>query len=174
MKSKTEQEARRERQARFEGLAHVVFARRGARLVLAAAAGALAVGGIITAGNMGSDGDARSSQAAGSLTLTAQGGAAGAKCMAPDPDSLRGYPTLFEGTVTSVKGGSAVFHVDRWLSGHGATTVRLDTGSETTESLTFLAGEHYLVAAKDGVVPPCGANVASEDIRNLFRRAYGK
>ncbi|MFE4799355.1 hypothetical protein ACFRFL_30910 [Streptomyces sp. NPDC056708] len=152
-----------------------VTARRGRRslLGLAAAAGALMLGGIITAGVMGNDDNGHSSSA-GPLTLTTQSGSVGAKCAEPVPDRLRQYPMLFEGTVTSVKGGSVAFHVDHWLSGDGATTVRLDSGKDAVERLTFSVGEHYLVAAKDGVVPQCGANLASDETRSLFRQAYGK
>ncbi|MET7543433.1 hypothetical protein [Streptomyces sp. NPDC005507] len=87
----------------------------------------------------------------------------------------RGFPTLFEGTVTSFKGSSVTFRVDSWLNGGGADTVVLDSDAGRPETLTFVAGEHYIVAAdKDGVVPQCGANPASAGTTNQFRRAYGK
>jgi hypothetical protein len=49
----------------------------------------------------------------------------------PGLDTLRKYPTLFEGTVTSVKGSTATFRVDQWFKGGDAETVVLtsDTGS---------------------------------------------
>ncbi|MFG2364119.1 hypothetical protein ACGFY3_21090 [Streptomyces mirabilis] len=71
------------------------------------------------------------------------------------PNILRKYPTLFEGTVTSVKGTSVFFHVDRWLRGGDADTVRLQNGDPSSpETLTFQVGDHYTVAStKDGTVP---------------------
>ncbi|MFE5097196.1 hypothetical protein ACFRCI_44630 [Streptomyces sp. NPDC056638] len=94
--------------------------------------------------------------------------------MEPVPDQLRSYPTLFEGTVTSIKGSKVAFRVDYWLKGRGADTVVLERGKDQPETLTFLDGEHYIVAAKDGVVPQCGANLASAETISKFRQAYGK
>ncbi|MEV0186162.1 hypothetical protein AB0I54_44080 [Streptomyces sp. NPDC050625] len=148
---------------------------RGRRrlLPLAAAAGLLMVGGGIVGGAM-ANGDSGHSSAAGPLTLTAAGPARG-KCKEPTPDRLRQYPTLFEGTVTSVKGSSVFFRVDHWLRGGDSDTVRLNSDTDEPESLTFSVGEHYIVAAtKDGIVPQCGANVASEETRSKFRQASGK
>jgi hypothetical protein len=67
------------------------------------------------------------------------------------------------------------FRVDYWLKGGGgAHTVVLDSATDQPERLTFSDGEHYLVAAKDGVVPMCGANWASDETLGKFRQAYGK
>ncbi|GGN91494.1 hypothetical protein GCM10011579_088380 [Streptomyces albiflavescens] len=152
----------------------VAVRRRRRLLTLAAAAGLLMLGGGIAGGIM-ANGDSGHSSASGPLTLTAASGTAHAKCMAPIPDRLRRYPTLFEGTVTSVKGSSAFFRVDHWLRGGDSDTVRLNSDTNEPESLTFLVGEHYIVAAtKDGTVPQCGANMASDETRSKFRQAYGK
>jgi len=94
--------------------------------------------------------------------------------MEPVPDRLRQYPTLFEGTVTSIKGAMVTFRVDYWLKGGGTDTVVLDSDTDQPERLTFSAGERYIVAAKDGVVPACGANGASDETLANFRQAYGK
>ncbi|WP_245687294.1 hypothetical protein [Streptacidiphilus griseoplanus] len=116
-----------------------------------------------------------SASASGPLTLTVAGAAVPAKCVEPTPDRLRQYPTLFEGTVTSVKGSSVFFRVDHWLHGGDSDAVRLSSDAGEPETLTFLVGEHYIVAAtKDGTVPQCGANMASEETRSKFRKAYGK
>ncbi|MFJ3307388.1 hypothetical protein ACIPSA_30705 [Streptomyces sp. NPDC086549] len=147
---------------------------RRRRLTLAAAAGLLMLGGGIVGGVM-ANGDSGHSSASGPLKLTAASGTADAKCLEPTPDRLRQYPTLFEGTVTSVKGSSVFFRVDHWLHGGDSDTVRLNSNPDEPESLTFLAGEHYIVAAtKDGTVPQCGANMASNETRSKFRQAYGK
>ena len=148
---------------------------RGRRqlLGLAAAAGLLLLGGGIAGGIMANDGNGHPASA-GPLTLTSASGSAGSKCVEPTPDRLRAYPTLFAGTVTSVKGAMVTFHVDYWLKGGGTGTVVLDSGVGEPERLAFSAGERYIVAAKDGVVPACGANWASADTLANFRRAYGK
>jgi hypothetical protein len=141
---------------------------------LTAAAGLLVVGGGIAGGIMANNVNGHSSLAS-PLTLTATSASAGAKCAEPVPDLLRAYPTLFEGTVTSVDGSMVTFRVDYWLNGGGAATVRLDSGAGEPERLTFLRGAHYIVAAdKDGVVPQCGANMASDETAGKFRQAYGK
>ncbi|MGW7383067.1 hypothetical protein [Streptomyces sp. NPDC054794] len=149
---------------------------RGRRrlLTLAAAAGLLMLGGGIVGGIM-ANGDSGHSSASGPLPLTAASGTAHAKCMEPTPDRLRQYPTLFEGTVTSVQGPSVFFRVDHWLRGGDSDTVRLNSDTDEPESLTFSVGEHYIVAAtKDGTVPQCGANVASDETRSKFRQTSGK
>jgi hypothetical protein len=141
---------------------------------LAAAAALLLAGGGIAAGLMAGDDNGHPS-ATGPLTLTVASGTADAKCMEPTPDLLRAYPTLFEGTATSVKGSSVTFRVDQWFRGGDADTVRLDSDPDQSENLTFTVGEHYIVAAaKDGTVPPCGANVASAETLGQFRQAAGK
>jgi hypothetical protein len=142
-------------------------------LGLAAAAGLLVLGGGIATGVMANNGSGSGRSAAPApVTLTAQGGSA--KCAEPTPDSLRGYPTLFVGTVTSVKGSSVTFHIDHWLKGGDAETVVLVGDTSIPETLTFSEGEHYIVGAKDGVVPPCAANGASAETISKFRQAFGK
>ncbi|MGW7541561.1 hypothetical protein ACWGKQ_10665 [Streptomyces sp. NPDC054770] len=150
-------------------------ARRSRRqlLGLAAAAGLLLLGGGIAGGVMANNGNGHPA-AAGPLTLTTAGGFGGQKCAAPTPDSLRGYPTLFVGTVTSVKGTTVTFRVDHWLKGGDKETVVLDSDTSRPETLTFSAGERYIVAAENGVVPVCGANGASDETVQEFRQAFGK
>jgi len=139
---------------------------------LAAAVVLLALAGGVTAGVMANDGGG--APAAGPLTLVTSGSGA-AKCAEPVPDRLRGYPTLFAGTVTSVKGSSVGFRVDHWLQGGGADEVVLDSNSGSPEALTFLKGQQYIVAAdEDGVVPMCGANMVSGETVGVFREAFGK
>lgn len=158
---------------------------RGRRQLLGlAAAGLLLLGGGIAGGIManngnggGSDngsGNGHAAKSAAGLTLTAEAGGATGKCAEPTPDRLRKYPVLFEGTVTSVKGSEVTFRVDYWLKGGDAETVVLDSGSDEVEHLTFSEGEQYIVAAKDGVVPMCGANGVSPETIAQFRKAFGK
>ena len=148
---------------------------RGRRrmLGLAAAAGLLVLAGGVTAGVMAHN-DNGHTPTASPLTLVATG-SADAKCVEPVPDPLRRFPTLFAGTVTSVKGSSVAFRVDRWLQGGGVDKVVLNSNSGRPEVLTFTMGEQYLVAAdKDGVVPVCGANMVSAETVSKFRQAFGK
>ncbi|WP_217556481.1 hypothetical protein [Streptomyces sp. GbtcB6] len=148
--------------------------RRRHPLALAAAVGALLLGGGITGGLMANHGSG-TSPSAGPLRLTVTSGSAGAKCAAPVPDRFRQYPLLFEGTVTSVSGSSASFRVDHWLQGGaGAGTARLTSDTHVPERLAFSVGEHYIVAADaDGTVPACGANGVTDATADKFRQAYG-
>lgn len=108
----------------------------------------------------------------GALRLTAQGGSG--KCVVPGLDTLSKYPTLFEGTVTSVDGSTTTFRVDQWLKGGGAETVVVESDTEIPETLTFSEGGHYIVGAENGFVPPCAAIDASPDTISKFRQAFGK
>ncbi|MGH1553553.1 hypothetical protein ACRAWF_20960 [Streptomyces sp. L7] len=85
--------------------------------------------------------------------------------MAPTPDTLRGYPTLFIGTVTSIKGTVVTFRVDHWLKGGTARTVVLDSDTSRPEALTFIDGDQYIVAAEKDVVP-CAARTASRPTKS--------
>ncbi|TXS40918.1 hypothetical protein EAO75_39390 [Streptomyces sp. uw30] len=150
-------------------------ARRSRRqlLGLAAAAGLLLLGGGIAGGVMANN-DNGHPASAGPLTLTTDSGLGSQKCVTPSPDTLRGYPTLFLGTVTSIKGSTVTFRVDYWLKGGDTETVVLDSDASRPEALTFSDGERYIVAAENGVVPACGANVASDETVDEFRQAFGK
>ncbi|MGW1540113.1 hypothetical protein ACWCPM_07575 [Streptomyces sp. NPDC002309] len=153
---------------------------RGRRnlFALAAVAALLMVGGGIAGGVMvkGDGGDSSGPVSASEpLTLTAASGTGRARCVEPTPEALSQYPTVFEGTVTSVEGSSVFFRVDDWFEGAGSETVRLNHDADAPESLTFLVGEPYIVAAtKDGTVEQCGANMASDETRAQFRKAYDK
>ncbi|MER5193494.1 hypothetical protein ACWD3J_43600 [Streptomyces sp. NPDC002755] len=142
-------------------------------LGLAAAAGLLLLGGGIAGGFMANNDDGHSAST-GPLTLTLHSGFGSQKCVAPGPDTLGGYPTLFVGTVTSVKASTVTFRVDHWLKGGDTGTVVLDSDASRPESLTFSEGERYVVAAENGVVPVCGANGAPDEVVDEFRRAFGK
>ncbi|MCX5560341.1 hypothetical protein [Streptomyces sp. NBC_00038] len=150
-------------------------ARRSRRqlLGLAAAAGLLLLGGGIAGGVMANN-DNGHPASAGPLTLTIHSDFGSRKCAAPSPDTLRGYPTLFVGTVTSIKGSTVTFRVDHWLKGGDTETVVLDSDAGRPEALTFSEGERYIVAAENGVVPVCGANGAPDEIVDEFRQAFGK
>ncbi|MFG2376794.1 hypothetical protein ACGFY9_35665 [Streptomyces sp. NPDC048504] len=142
-----------------------------------AAAGLLVLGGVaggIMANSGSSNGhsaSAKSAVPAGALRLTAEGGSG--KCMPPGVDTLGKYPTLFEGTATSVKGSTATFRVDRWFKGGDAETVVLTSDTEVSETLTYTEGGHYIVGAKDGFVPMCAAIEASPEDIAKFRQAFG-
>ncbi|WP_405995971.1 hypothetical protein [Streptomyces sp. NBC_00986] len=143
-----------------------------------AAAGLLVIGGGVAGGIMANSGDgkghsatAKSVAPAGALKFTAEGGSG--KCMVPGVDTLSKYPTLFEGTATSVKGSTATFHVDRWFKGGDAETVVLTSDTEVSETLTYTESGHYIIGAKDGFVPMCAAIEASPEDIAKFRQAFG-
>ena len=88
------------------GIATASWGRR--HLFGLAAAGLLVLGGGVAGGIMANSGggnghsaSAKTVAPAGALRLTAEGGSG--KCMAPGVDTLGKYPTLFEGTATSVR-----------------------------------------------------------------------
>ena len=158
------------------GIATAGWARR--HLFGLAAAGLLVLGGGVAGGIMANSGDGNGHSAsaktvapAGALRLTAEGGSG--KCMVPGVDTLGKYPTLFEGTVTSVKGSTATFHVDRWFKGGDAETVVLSSDTEVSETLTYTEGGHYIIGAKDGFVPMCAAIEATPEDIAKFRQAFG-
>ncbi|MBK3573034.1 hypothetical protein JHN63_04180 [Streptomyces sp. MBT65] len=159
--------------------AGITAAGRGRRHVfgLAAAAAVLVLGGGIAGGIMAHDGNNGSSAKgpstpAGALRLTAQGGSG--KCAVPGLNTLSKYPVLFEGTVTSADGSTTTFRVDRWFKGGDAKTVVVESDTEIPETLTFAEGQHYIVGAENGFVPPCAAIDASPDTISEFRQAFGK
>ena len=146
---------------------------------LMAAAGLLVLGGGVAGGIMTNSGNgnghsasAKTPASAGALRLTAQGGSG--KCVVPGVDTLGEYPTLFEGTVTSVRGSTATFRVDRWFKGGDAETVVLTSATRIPETLTYAEGGHYIVGAKDGFVPMCAAIEASPQDIAESRQAFGK
>lgn len=143
-----------------------------------AAAGLLVLGGGVAGGIMANSGNGSGHSAAtktvapaGALRLTAEGG--DGKCMVPGVDTLGKYPTLFEGTATSVKGSTATFHVDRWFKGGDAETVVLTSDTEVSETLTYTEGGHYIIGARDGFVPMCAAMEATPEDIAKFRQAFG-
>ncbi|MFF5303178.1 hypothetical protein ACFY5F_27755 [Streptomyces sp. NPDC013161] len=158
------------------GIATASWGRR--HLFGLAAAGLLVLGGGVAGGIMANSGDGNGHSAsaktvtpAGALRLTAEGGSG--KCMVPGVDTLGKYPTLFEGTATSVKGSTATFHVDRWFKGGDAETVVLTSDTEVSETLTYTEGGHYIIGAKDGFVPMCAAIEATPEDIAKFRQAFG-
>ena len=158
------------------GIATASWGRR--HLFGLAAAGLLVLGGGVAGGIMANSGggnghsaSAKTVAPAGALRLTAEGGSG--KCMVPGVDTLGKYPTLFEGTATSVKGSTATFHVDRWFKGGDAETVVLTSDTEVSETLTYTEGGHYIIGAEDGFVPMCAAIEATPEDIAKFRQAFG-
>ncbi|MFI6409057.1 hypothetical protein [Streptomyces sp. NPDC050548] len=152
--------------------ARITVGRGRQRLFGIAAAAALLLGGGVTAGVTAKSESGHATRAVKELNLTGNGNG---KCQAPVPDQLAGYPTLFYGTVTSVKGPLITLHVDHWLRGGGNRTILVSNDPDFPENLTFTVGQHYIVAAeKDGSIPSCGANWVSEKEWRQFSDAFGK
>lgn len=123
-----------------------------------------------------SDGAASDSTAGGTLSLTADGAAAG-KCAVPSPDVLSGFDTAFAGTVTSVEGGTATLSVDQWFTAGDAATVTVDAPSKDMQDLLmavdFQEGSSYLVSASDGRVTLCGFTGAdTPELQSLYDQAF--
>ncbi|MER6162653.1 hypothetical protein ABT147_45475 [Streptomyces sp. NPDC001868] len=114
------------------------------------------------------------------LVLTVQqdtGGGPATACAELDATTLRQYTTAFEGTATSINGGRITLRGDHWYRGENASTVRLDTSNEGQLEhfgQEFIAGQTYLVYAKDGKVPMCYGDAATPKLRSLYDRAFGQ
>ena len=153
--------------------------RRRMRLVAAAAAGMLAVGGVGWAVTQ-TGGDRTPTTHPAALTLTVQQNSTGvaAACAALDVDTLRRQTTAFEGTVTSASGDEVVLNVNHWYRGGTATTVRLANPTEQrveTAGQEFTTAHAYLIYATHGEVPACIIDAeATPQLRNLYQQAYGQ
>lgn len=111
------------------------------------------------------------------LTLTADGSAAG-KCKAPSADTLATFDTAFAGTVTSLDGGTATLSVDQWYAGDEAATVTVESPSKELEDLLmavdFQEGKSYLVSATGGRVTLCGFTAEENpELQAMYDEAYG-
>lgn len=125
--------------------------------------------------------DPASDPAAGSsapvVELTADPSAAG-KCALPSAETLAGFDTAFEGTVTSLDDGTATLAVDQWYAGgDGASSVTVTTPSKALGDLLmavdFQADQTYLVSATDGRVTLCGfSGEKSAELEGLYQAAY--
>lgn len=125
--------------------------------------------------------ESTSDPAAGSsapvVELIADPAAAG-KCAMPNPETLAGFDTAFEGTVTSLDDGTATLAVDQWYAGgDGASEVTVTTPGKALEELLmavdFQADQTYLVSATDGRVTLCGfSGEKSPELEGLYQAAY--
>lgn len=144
----------------------------------AAAAAVIAVGGFALAGG---DDPAQPPVAAKKsvidLALPGQDGAM-ASCIRFSAEMLAPMPLAFAGTAVSVQDGLVRLEVDRWYRGGTADVVQLTAPDEASaallDSVTFVAGERYLVTATDGVVNSCGFTMEwTQENAAVFERAFG-
>ena len=110
------------------------------------------------------------------LALTADGSTAG-KCAMPSAEILSTFDTAFEGTVTSVDGGTATLEVAQWYAGGDASTVTVEAPSKALEDLLmavdFQEGRTYLVSADNDRVTLCGFTAeTSPELEALYVEAY--
>jgi len=157
--------------------------RRTARLLPAVAAAL-----VLTLSGCGSDDDGDStteptasespsaSAADDTVALTADASAAG-KCAMPSADVLSTFDTAFEGTVTSVEGGTVTLDVDQWYAGGDTATVTVEAPSKALEDLLlavdFQEGETYLVSADGDRVTLCGFTAeATPELESLYAEAF--
>lgn len=120
--------------------------------------------------------DTGSDAGSGTLALTADPSVAG-KCAMPSADTLAGFDTAFEGTVTSLADGVATLSVDQWYTDGDAATVTVATPSEALQDLLlavdFQEGQTYLVSATDDRVSLCGySGAVSPDLETLYTQAF--
>jgi hypothetical protein len=159
---------------------------RTARLLPAAAAVAAAL--VLSLAGCGSDTDADSTTepapsasssettSTETLVLTADASTAG-KCAMPSAEILSTFDTAFEGTVTSVDGGTATLEVEEWYAGGEASTVTVEAPSKALEDLLlavdFQEGRSYLVSADGDRVTLCGFTAeTSPELETLYAEAF--
>ncbi|MCY4725021.1 hypothetical protein NYO98_01935 [Nocardioides sp. STR2] len=130
-----------------------------------------------TAGETPSETPSASGSASdGTLALTADDSAAG-KCAMPSAEVLSTFDTAFEGTVTSVEGGTATLEVDQWYAGGDASTVTVEAPSKALEDLLlavdFQEGQTYLVSADGDRVTLCGFTAeTTPELEALYAEAF--
>ncbi|GAA5112207.1 hypothetical protein GCM10023339_14930 [Alloalcanivorax gelatiniphagus] len=117
-----------------------------------------------------------SETATGTLALTADGSMAG-KCAVPSAETLAGFDTAFEGTVTSIDDGTATLTVAEWYAGDEASTVTVEAPSQALEDLLmavdFEEGRTYLVSADGDRVTLCGFTAEkSPELEALYAEAF--
>jgi hypothetical protein len=141
----------------------------------------VAVAGLAACGQ-GADSDADTNAPAddtssATVELTADASSAG-KCAMPNAETLAGFDTAFEGTVTSLDDGTATLAVDQWYAGgDGASTVTVATPNKALEDLLlavdFKADKTYLVSATGGRVTLCGfTGEKTTDLEVLYASAF--
>ena len=111
------------------------------------------------------------------LALTADSSTAG-KCAMPSAEVLATFDTAFEGTVTSIDGGTATLEVDEWYAGGEASTVTVEAPSKAHEDLLmavdFQEGQTYLVSADGDRVTLCGFSAeTTPELEALYAEAFG-
>jgi hypothetical protein len=164
---------------------------RATWLVAAAAVAAIAAGGAFAVTGLSGD-DAGAPQADQPARTTPQGntGIAGQttrlragtpqdRCQAPTPELLAQYDQAFEGTVTSVAGGTITFQTTDVYHGQVGSTVELDSPPAgvakmlTGGATTYQVGQTYVVSAYQGAVSMCGySGLASSPLQQIYKEAF--
>ena len=115
--------------------------------------------------------------AAGSLTQLGYTSPAG-RCMLPSASVLRQQSVAFQGTLTSLTGGTATFHVTHWYAG-GPTDLAVVNAppprlSALVQAAELTTGQRYLVSASHGNVTSCGlTGPAGGHLLALYQQAFG-
>ncbi len=114
---------------------------------------------------------------AATVELTADSSSAG-KCAVPNAETLAGFDTAFEGTVTSLSEGTATLAVEEWFTGgDDAETVTVTTPSNDLQDLLmavdFKADQTYLVSSTDGRVTLCGfSGEKTAELEEIYQSAF--
>lgn len=100
-----------------------------------------------------------------------------AKCMVPSPEIIAEQTVAFDGTVTSVDGGTVTLTPTTWYAGDPTDTVEVQAPSADMQQLlsavSFEQGGRYLVSATDGQVTLCGFSAAySDDLAAIYTQAF--
>ncbi len=96
-------------------------------------------------------------------------------CVPVSAELLSQAAHAFEGTVSSVEGGTISFTVTHWYKGGDQQVVTLtaDDPSTVEDGIAFDEGKTYLVAASDTEVGGCsGSGEETADLKALFEQAF--
>ena len=154
-------------------------------LVAAAAVTAIAAGGAFAVNGL-SGNDSNAPQAdhkspatgldvAGQTTELGVAAKTG-RCAVATPAILAQYPVAFQGTVTSIEGGTVTLDTTEVLQGEVGETVQVAASQPLFDAMIgavdFQVGGDYLVAAFDGQISQCYSGSASGELQSPFSKAF--
>ncbi len=152
--------------------------RRRWTLAAGAAAAAVTLVGAAVVVNLGGDDGGSEVAGAPPIELSRGDGAALARCIAFDVETLRQMPVAFAGTATAVDGETVTLSVDRWYRGGDADTAVLHAPAGMNALIAgfdIQVGQAYLITAADGAVNYCGfSGPASTELTAAFEAAFAR
>lgn len=173
-------------ESRTDGTHH----RSGLTWLVASAAALVIGGGVLFAVTSGDDEPvptagtddppaSQSTPAQSVTTLSVNGAAVNAKCLAPleNPQVVAEQSLAFDGTVTSISGSKVTLEPTAYYTGDETDLVVVEAPSDDMamllSSVTFQEGGRYLVSATDGQVTLCGFSAEySDELAGVYAEAF--